>query len=535
MLIFKNIFLLVVLFSQIIFAIEVETTTIQEQSKLGSLSNTKKHYFGEELFQGNFTNKSQFRQNPSYLLKVGDTIHINIWGALEFQGDVPIDGKGNIFLPKIGVVALAGVTNEQLQPTLEEKIQKTFNENVHVYANVRAYQALSVYISGAVKKVGLYDGVANDSILQFLDKAGGIISGVGSYRNIDILRENQVVKHIDLYAFLLDGYRDRFHFQQGDTILVNPLKHYVQIDGDVARPYIFELKGKKERVSRLIKYALPYPNVNRFTHIKRQGMEEFSTEYKITQSKQVRVKSGEKIFFSANSHLESFSISVEGEHEGVRYVSVSKGTSLYTLLQKINFTDLSHIKSTQLFRKSVAKQQKSLLETNLKELESRVLISDSATPEEAAIRAKEKEGVLEFIKRAQNVQFKGQIILSSKEDLRNVLLEDGDRVYIPKRNNLVTIQGEVNIPTTLTYKTSKGLDYYIEACGGYTSRANSDEVLIVKSNGKVQQYNTHSDLEQGDSILVLGKTQTKNLILTKDITQIIYQVAVGAAVVLNAF
>ena len=68
----------------------------------------------------------------------------------------------------------------------------------------------------------------------------------------------------------------------------------------------------------------------------------------------------------------------------------------------------------------------------------------------------------------------------------------------------------------------------------------TSKVLLVKANGSVIQHNgsfyfTSPKIEAGDSILVLGKTDTKNLLLAKDITQILYQVAVGAAVVLKAF
>ncbi|MDD3591216.1 MAG: SLBB domain-containing protein [Sulfurovum sp.] len=525
--------LLVTAFLTLSFGIEVEPEVIKDQSKLES-ANKHKVYFGEQLFKGHFTNKSQFRENPEYLLKVGDIIHINIWGAREFQGDVPIDGRGNIFIPKIGVIHLEGVKNGNLQSTLTTHLEKTFNDNVFIYANVRDYQQLSVYVSGSVKNVGLYDGVSNDSVLQFLDKAGGIVSGEGSYRNIHILRNNRLVKKIDLYAFLLDGYRESFPFRDGDTILVQPMKHYVEVEGDVSRPYIFELKEKNDTVNRLMKYTLPKPGVNRFTHIKRLGMREVSQDYTLDQAGEVKVKSGEKIIFTSNSHLQSFSIAIEGEHSGVKHISVPKGTSLYSLLKQVNYTPLSHIQSIQLYRESVAQRQKELLETNLKDLEAKVFTSGSSTPEEALIRNKEAELVMEFIKRAKQVEFKGQIILSAQEDLRNTLLEDGDRIYIPRKSNLVTVQGEVNIPNTLTYKSGESLRYYIDACGGYTERADSSEVLLIRSNGKVEKY-SGAAVQPGDSILVLGKTDTKNLLLAKDLTQIIYQVAVGAAVVLKSF
>lgn len=522
-----------------LFGVDIQTELVTDRTKLAQTA-TGKLYFGEQLFQGHFTNKSQFRENPEYILKVGDIIHLNIWGAREYEGDATIDGKGNIFIPKLGVVHLAGVKNSDLQSTLEQSLQKTFSENVFVYANVRDYQQLSVYVSGSVKNVGLYDGVSNDSILQFLDKAGGIIKGEGSYRNIHVLRNNRVVKRLDLYSFLLDGYREAFQFRDGDIILVNPMRHYVEIEGDVNRPYIFELKHKRETVSKLIKYALPQPGVNRFTHIKRTGMKEVSQDYTLPEASRVSIKSGEKVIFTSSRHLQSFSIVIEGEHSGIKHLSVPKGTSLYSVLQELQYTPLSNIQSIQLFRRSIAQKQKALLDINLKDLESRIFTSGSATAEEATIRNKEAELVMQFIERAKSVEFNGQITLSAKEDLRNTLLEDGDKIYIPRNNNLVTIQGEVNIPNTLTFKQGKGLNYYVDACGGYTERADTDKILIIKSNGQVISHDSVSfsrngGVEQGDSILVLGETDTKNLLLAKDLTQIIYQVAVGAAVVLKAF
>ncbi len=515
-----------------LYGIEVKADVDKEQSKLEHISKSKP-YFGEQLFQGHFTNKSQFRENPDYILRIGDIIHIDIWGAREFQGDVTIDGRGNIFIPKIGVMPLEGVTNSALQSTLETYLQKRFSDNVFIYANVRDYQALSVYVSGSVKNVGLYDGVSNDSILQFIDKAGGIVSGEGSYRHIHILRNNRVIKKIDLYAFLLDGQQSNFRFRDKDTILINPIKSYVEVDGDVNRPFIFELKHKRDTVQRLIKYALPKAGVNHFTHIKRRGLKEVSSDHSLSQAGRVTVKSGEKVIFTSSSHLQSFSITIEGEHSGLNHISVPKGTSLYSTLRKLNYTPLSNIQSVQLYRNSVAKRQKELLDTNLKDLESRAFTTGSATPEEAAIRNQEAELIMQFIERAKNVVFKGQVIFTAAEDLRHTLIEDGDKIYIPRKSNLVTIQGEVNIPNALTYQSAKRLDYYINACGGYTERANTGNVLIIKSNGRVET-NT-ANVAPGDSILVLGKTDTKNLLLAKDLTQIIYQVAVGAAVVLGAF
>lgn len=531
--------LLLLLLSPALFALTI-TPTIQTND--GSQLNTKnKTYFGEQLFEGNFKNNAQFHQNPEYILKVGDVISIKIWGAHEFIGDIPIDQEGNIFIPQVGTAHLLGLKSKDLQPELTSAMKGVFNDNVNVYATVQGYQPLSVFVSGSVNKVGLYDGFSTDSVLQFIDKAGGIIRGEGSYRHISILRNKKVIKHIDLYYFLLHGYTSNFHFKNGDVILINPVKSFVEVDGDVSRPYIFELSGKSASVKSIMRYVLPKPGVNRFIHTKRKGNSEISNDYALSQANHIRIKRGDKVNFFSNQYVKSISIAIEGEHKGSHYLSVPKGTSLYSVLTKVKFSALSNIKSTQIFRPSVAKIQRKLLETNLKDLETRALTSSSGSAEEASIRNKDAELVMKFIQRARDVEFKGQVVLSPKEDLRHTILEDGDKIYIPAKNNIITVQGEISIPNALTFKPGQNLDFYINACGGYTDRADKDKVLLIKANGEVIQHNAGGfhfaspHVEAGDAILVLGKTDTKSLQFAKDITQVLYQVAVGAAVVLNAF
>jgi len=107
----------------------------------------------------------------------------------------------------------------------------------------------------------------------------------------------------------------------------------------------------------------------------------------------------------------------------------------------------------------------------------------------------------------------------------------------------VWLQGEVNIPNALAFREGYAIEDYVAACGGYGERANMDKILLIKANGRVVQHSSgdfFSDanslkVEAGDAILVLGKTDSKNILITSSITQILYQVAVGAAVVLRAF
>jgi protein involved in polysaccharide export with SLBB domain len=533
----KIVYFLMLSCSSMLFGVEilVEQNVTQESK----ISMGKQVYFGEKLFQGNFKQNKQYRYNPNYLINVGDVISVKIWGAFDFSEELLVDKQGNIFLPKVGEIHLLGLKNARLKSKIEAAMKRVFNENVYVYADLKQYQPISVFVSGAVHKVGLYEGLSSDSVLQYIDKAGGIIRGDGSFRNVSILRNKQVIKNVDLYSFLMDGQVDTFQFKNGDVVLVNPIQNTIEVSGDVGRPYIFELVNNDTTVRDVIGFIVPKATVNSFILTRWSGDEETTQQYDLNQAQSVRVSNGTRLKFVSNYYVNSIEIELEGEYKGPQNMTVEKGTTLFDVLEKLDFTPLSEIRNVRLYRKSVASIQKQLIETMLQDLEARTFTSDSSTVEEASIRNKESSMILNFVERVRKIEPLGQVILNQEDNLDSIYLEYGDKIVIPKRSNIVIVQGEVNIPNALAYRENYSIDDYVGICGGYGDRANTDKVLLIKGNGEVVQYASGETgspkVNAGDSILVLGKVDSKNILITSSITQILYQIAVGAAVVLRAF
>lgn len=504
--------------------------------------NQPQSVFGENLFSGKFSTNRQFRFNPDYLINIGDEIKLKMWGAYEFEGLFTVDTQGNIFIPKVGVVKLRGVRNDQISSVIQTNVEQIFKNNVYIYADLKEYQNISVFVTGSVKTPGLYEGLSSDSIIQYLDKANGIDNEYGSYRKIKILRENQVIKNIDLYDFLLKGQLDIFQFKMGDVILVENTGDYVNVEGDAKRPFRFELKSDKITIDELIRQAVPHPSVTNFVVINLDKEHQKSSKlYNLKENKDIVIKNGEIVRFLSDHITKSFEVFVSGEHKGLHSHVVNKGQTLQNFIDKISFSKYSDKESIQLFRKSVAETQKQLIESSLRDLESNILTTSSATTDEAIIRKQEAQLVLDFIKRAREIEPKGRVVINKKTDLNQILLEEGDIVYIPKKSHMITIQGEVKLPGAHTFVEKLDVDDYIEACGGFSLRADEDNVLLIKPSGFTFKYNVgtfasnDTEVTPGDSILVLGKIDSKNIQIAKDITQIIYQIAVGAGVAINAF
>jgi protein involved in polysaccharide export with SLBB domain len=143
---------------------------------------------------------------------------------------------------------------------------------------------------------------------------------------------------------------------------------------------------------------------------------------------------------------------------------------------------------------------------------------------------------LRWIDRAKLVEPRGQVLLSDGYNPADIVLKQGDRVVIPPKRNLVMIHGEVLFPTAITYTKGETIEGYVEQAGGTNRSLGNMNTLVMKPNGMFRSANDDLDSKKmvgpGDEIFVLAKPDLKALQLTKDVSQVIYQIAVSAAVAL---
>ncbi len=495
--------------------------------------------FGNNLFRGHFRDIQQPGFNKDYIINIGDIIHIRIWGAFEFSQEMSVDTQGNIFLPKVGTVQVLGVKNSDLVSVVENKIKKSYKDMVFCYANVASYQPITVFVTGNVDSPGLYKGMSSDSVLQYIDRAGGITQQFGSFRNIEIVRGNKTIKKFDLYSFLVSGQNDLFQFQGGDVISVNSIMHQVTVTGDVKRPFKFEFSETKVPMRQLLFLAMLKPETTNFTITRwRRDNKQQLISGSLENIKDLYVMAGDTVDFFSDHTSRLKKISITGEHDGLDSILVGKDETLGGVLEKLKLNSRSNPAAVQVFRQSVADKQKELLLAHLNKLESVILTSSSVTSEESQIRSQENKAYMSFIDRAKRVEPKGQIIINKKTDPFTIFLEDDDQIYIPSITNLAMVQGEVSIPGTHTYVDEFSALDYIDLSGGLTERADDKNILVVSQNGSVKRYDSESQLKyalvrNGDSILVLPKVTGKNIQLAKGITQIMYQIAVSVGVLVG--
>ncbi|HAV7784720.1 polysaccharide biosynthesis/export family protein [Escherichia coli] len=489
--------------------------------------------YGANLFAGGYETERSDGLNDNYLIAPGDKLNIWIWGAVNFSNVVTVDNQGNIFIPDVGPINVKNVAASKVNNLVTSHISEVFTNNVNVYVNLLTATPVSVYVTGPVIRPGQYAGQSSDSVLYFLKRAGGIDSDRGSYRHIKVLRQNRVIQQIDLYEFMQQGKMPKLSLKDQDVILVEPQGPMINVAGKVRNPFRFELKNSTALGSELIDYALPLAKVSHVGVIGDRASGPFSVYMPYKDFDRIQLSDGDKVLFNDDMHAQVYDVQVMGSYRGPSYFTVRKETRLHDLLNHIPIDpNMADYGSIYIMRKSVAARQKEMLEDSLNRLERSVFTAPASSDGEASIRTKEAELVMRFVEKARKIQPLGKVVVSDKGVIANILLEQGDQIVIPNKTDLIQVGGEVMMPQAVVYNKSATLEDYVAWAGGFTDRANDQRIAVVHANG-LMEFKDGGDVMAGDQILVMPKVDSKMMQSIKDITQVIYQVAVAANVVLN--
>ena len=493
---------------------------------------TNNKMFGSQLFKGAFATSAGSTFNNSYKINSGDNINLRFWGAYQFAGSQTVDPQGNIFIPNIGPVKVSGVSNGQLQSLIESQVRRVYVANVGVYASLEQAQPVKVLVTGFVNQPGNYGGLANDTALAYLDRAGGVDPERGSYVNIQIMRNGKLLQNLDLYEFLVQGKIRPFSFRDGDVIVVGARTHTFNISGEVYNAYDFEFDRPEVTVAQALSVAKLKPGATNVSIMRRQGTEYRSEYYSLAQAQNVYIQDGDVLTVTADRYAGTIQVRVEGAHNGAHAIVLPYGAKLSDVLTQLNPNSLAEVEALQLFRPSVAKRQKEMLDISLNKLEEATFNARSSTQEEANLRVKDAELVKQFIAKARQVEPKGQVVLNP-DTFADVILEQGDILHIPERTSVVMVHGEVAFPNGVEFQKNQTAKDYIEKVGGFSQKSNKSKVIVMSQNGRAELVRKGQKIQQGDEILVLPKVQTKSIEIGRGLTQILYQLAVAAKVALD--
>jgi len=193
--------------------------------------------FAADLFETRQANPSATTEggiSEDYVLGTGDLLAVNVFGSATFEVPAQVDGRGEIVIPKLGSVKVAGLTLGKAKQAVQGLVGREYSRTT-VDLQVMKLREVRVFVMGEVYKGGSYLVPSLSSLVNVLSLAGGPTS-TGSFRDIRVVRGGRTIHQLDLYPLRAEGRGNvNFSLQSGDVLFVPVVGTRVMMEGAFLR------------------------------------------------------------------------------------------------------------------------------------------------------------------------------------------------------------------------------------------------------------------------------------------------------------
>ena len=442
--------------------------------------------------------------DSSYVLDFGDVLEIQTLGQRGGINKIAVKRDGSVSIPEIGKIFVAGLKLEDATNKIQKKISETFIgvESFVTLVNVRDIQ---VIVAGNVFNPGPYTLNGNSNVFHALTVSGGPSDG-GSFREIELVRDNKVIEVIDLYdTFIFGKASFNKRLRSGDIVFVKPVQNLVSIIGGVKRPYVYELKDS-DSLNSVITYAnglsadADVSDINLYrlvdgkvTSLDIESIEELNSFSPVDNDRLVIRR------FSFRS------VEIIGAVNNPGTYIVNEGEGILDLIPRAGGYSqnaypfggvLENLNTEEINRMAAAELYKSFLD-NLSDL------SGKAASGQSVEGAASTGLIMEELKNSPvsgRVSAEFDLSVLAEDPTKDVVLQDGDKITIPELVKQVYIFGEVSSEGTVRYESGQPVNYYIEKKGGFTSFADERNVFVLNPNGETFKVSKNVFMRQGRDI-----------------------------------
>ncbi len=307
-----------------------------------ALLELKSRIFGASLFKNsNITFEPNLRlaTPANYILGPDDEINLEITGYNEASYTLPISPEGTIKVEYVGLIPVSGLSVEAASARIKSRLSKIYpaiNRGLtQVTVAIGNIRSIKVTLLGEVIKPGSYTLPSLASAFNALYASGGPTEN-GSMRQIELIRNNKIIRKLDVYDFLMRGDQtNNIRLQDQDIIRIPPYQQRVELSGEVKRPAIFEaLSG--ENLAQLIDFAGGFTEIaytGRIKVLQNTDKERRMTDVLAADYKTYQPKMGDKFYVEPILDRFENRVTIEGAVFRSGQFALSPGLSLKNLIQ----------------------------------------------------------------------------------------------------------------------------------------------------------------------------------------------------------
>ncbi|HAS8368784.1 TPA: OtnA protein [Vibrio vulnificus] len=299
--------------------------------------------FGLDLFAGSPTTFAPISDVPvpaDYTVGAGDEIVIQLFGKENTTHRLRVNRAGIINFPSLGPVQVAGMTFSDVRDSLNQRVKE---QMIGVRSDISLGQmrTMQVFVMGDAYKPGAYTVSALTTISQAIYYSGGF-SESGALRNVQLKRNGQVIRKLDMYDLLLKGdARNDIRLLPGDVVFIGALGNTISIDGEVNRPAIYEIKPG-ETYKQAIQMAGGF-TANAYRdqiEVKRYAAkgarDALTLNFSQSNDQQTKVKDGDTVnVLKKNEELTRY-VQIEGDVRHPGFIEWKNGLRVANLFQSVD-------------------------------------------------------------------------------------------------------------------------------------------------------------------------------------------------------
>lgn len=234
-------------------------------------------------------------------------------------------------------------------------------------------------------------------------------------------------------------------------------------------------------------------------------------------------------------------VEIQGEVRHPGTYTIGKGENIADLVARAGgLTKYAYPQGAVFSRKVLRLQEKQRMKMMADSLKQEIASLALRRQSSSASYTTSPTDALKVVNDLTTIPAIGRLVISLPKILRgydhaDVMLEDGDKLYIPPKRNSISVMGQVQLASNFTFDPSKTVEQYINMAGGVKKQADSDRIYVIRANGAVFLPNQSSwfmrssePLAQGDTIIVPIDTDYLDGLSTfSTATRIMYQIGVA--------
>jgi len=469
----------------------LETDLLEMERRLNSDSsfdmNEDLKLYGSDFFntfQTSFMPINEPNPDSGYMLDVGDVLQVQLVGANENNiEELLINADGSITLEDIGEIVIAGLSLNDASQLIKSKVNSSFI-GTEAFINLIEIRDVNILVTGNAENPGIYTLTGNSNILQALLAAGGI-SEFGSLREINLIRDDVIVETLDIYDLLIEGkYSIKKRLRSGDVVFVETRKNIITIAGAVNRPAKYEALDDQKLIS-IIEYANGINRTADLENISLERMVDGSLKTIAVPNdsyfKAIDVQDGDSIYIREYPYRQA---KISGAVLKPGSYTMAAGQTINDLIEKAGGYTENAYQFGAIYLNEDAKK--------VNELSKEILYQEFLDSIIAASQQNigDLTPVVKLTEDIKNTSPNGRVVINLLNDASIDLykIKEGDELFVPERNNVVYVYGEISSEGAVMYSDNQNVEYFVEKSGGYKKFADNESIYILHPNGESQRY-----------------------------------------------